>query len=122
MIDRVERRMPGTVHRHKLIVETAREMAQSLYEEVMHDNAIYDKWKELCPELTREFARERFVELMLPRLCDAARDTLAGMLAIPAHAHLHESIYHALLGDSSLARGNRALRRRARSIARADGQ
>lgn len=99
-------------HRHRLVVQTAMEMAGELYEEVMRDNELFAHWKRLCPELTPAILHERFCVLMTPHLLDPARATLAGMLATPINEDLKSTIFDALINDASLRRGNRAARRR----------
>ncbi len=85
---------------HKLVVETAREMARELYASVMRaDNALYADWKSKCAELTPAKAEELFVELMFPKLIEPARATLAKMLGDPTLKAVHETLYEALTKD-----------------------
>jgi hypothetical protein len=88
---------------HKLIRDTARDMAEELYEVVMKNNAIYEHWKRCCPELTRDIARALFVDMMYPKLIEEARATLAALLATNAiDEHRKTVIYDALVQDEPL--------------------
>ena len=90
---------------HSLVLKTAREMAHELFDEVMSgNNELYKGWKELCDNgnLTKEKAERLFVELISPKLLEPARAILAAMLANPAYAHLHESIYTSMLLDNAI--------------------
>jgi hypothetical protein len=93
------------VHAHRLVARTAKEMAEALYEECMTDNAVYAHWKSLCPDLSPNILRVRFVKLMLPNLLDAARATLAKMISTPLTEQLKAEIYDALILDSAFKRG-----------------
>lgn len=101
---------------HRLIRDTARDMAEELYEVVMKNNAIYEHWQRCCPELTRDLARAMFVEMMLPKLIESARATLAALLATNAVDEDRKTvIYDALVQDEPLRqqrlRPNQSLRR-----------
>lgn len=100
-------------HCHKLVMATAIEMAGEVYELVMVDNDKWAYWKSMCPDLTREAARDNFVELLWPKLIEEARATLAKMLAAPIHENLKATIYEALLLDAALQRGRPRRERRA---------
>ena len=58
---------------HKLIVATARSMAHELYDCVMQDDELYASWKAQCEDLTPKISEKLFVELMYPKLIEAAR-------------------------------------------------
>lgn len=92
-------------HAHHLIVETAKEMAHSRYEEMMGNNAWYDLWKKLNPELGANALEEKFVQMSIPKLLGEARTVLAGMLGRPGSEALQETIYEALVLDNTLIRG-----------------
>ena len=96
---------------HKLLVKTAQDMAHELYDCVMQDDSLYAYWKSQCDELTPKIAEKLFVQLMYPKLIEAARTTLAGMLANPMLTHLHEDIYDALVKDNALRPGRMAAMR-----------
>lgn len=101
---------------HRLIRDTARSMAEELYEVVMKNNAIYEHWKLCCPELTRDIARAMFVEMMYPKLLEQSRATLATLLATNAVDEDRKVvIYDALVQDEPLRqqrlRPNQSLRR-----------
>jgi hypothetical protein len=105
--------MPRTLYAHELVVKTAREMAEQLYEEVMSgSNEMYSGWKEQWPELDEAERQRRFVELLYPKLLEPARAILAHMLGDPQYAHLHESIYDSILKDKALQVGRAAPRGR----------
>lgn len=94
---------------HKLIVKTAKEMAEALFEEVMSgSNEMYADWKNQFPEKSSKERQEIFVQAIYPKLLEPARAILAHMLGQPQYAHLHESIYDALLKDYPLAHGRQA--------------
>ena len=99
---------PKQFQAHKLIVKTAQAMAHELYDCVMQDNELYAYWKSECEELTPKIAEKLFVKLMYPKLIEAARTTLARMLANPMLTHLHEDIYDALTKDYILRHGRLA--------------
>ena len=94
------------IHAHEQVVKVAISMAHELYAEVMRqDNTLYAEWKATCSELTPEVAERMFVQLMFPKLLEPARATLAKMLANPAHAALHESIYDSIILDNAVRAG-----------------
>lgn len=110
------------IYAHTQIVHTAMELARAEYSNMMaRDNALYADWKKTCPELTPEKAEELFVELRYPKLLEAARATMAGILNDPTKIHLHESIYDALCKDYILRHGRIAPQGRARVHVGADG-
>lgn len=99
---------PRQFQAHKLIVKTAKEMARELYACVMTDNDVYAYWKSQCEELTPKIAEGLFVQLIYPKLVEAARHTLVQMLTQPMLSHLHEDIYDALTKDYILRAGRMA--------------
>lgn len=92
-------------HAHKLIRDTARGMAEVVYESIMKDNNIYANWKAMCPELEPDLARKRFVILLYPRLLEEARHTLAQMLDKSYPEVLKEQIHDALVKDNLFREG-----------------
>lgn len=102
-------RLPGgqQVHAHKMIVELAKEMAHEVYSVVMRNNAVYDSWKVICPELTRDLAEAFFVDHLFPYLIEDARATLAGVLATNISEDLKESISEAIIRDTVFREGRR---------------
>lgn len=96
---------PPGVHAHKQVLHTALGMAYELYDLVMRDNEAYATWKRLCPDLTPEFLERKFVELMAPRLLEAARATLASLLTTPINEHLKMEIHDALVKDNRFVAG-----------------
>ena len=94
--------MPQNAHR--LVAKTAKGLAESLYEDVMHDNTLYALWKAICPELTPKLLRAQFVKMLIPHLLDTAVATLAGMLRGNYPEHLKDEIADALIKDAALGR------------------
>lgn len=96
-------------HAHRLVVETARGMAEALYEKLMSDNDLYSKWRDGNPGVGARRLQARFIDRNYPKLIEGARTILAGMLGNPlldpAQA---ESIYDALVLDATLRRGRGA--------------
>lgn len=93
-------------HAHKMVAETAKQMAGALYEKVMKSNVAYSEWLELNSDITD--ARElelRFIKLMIPKLLGEARANLASLLRTPISAELKDSIHEALVLDNTLRRG-----------------
>lgn len=97
-----------TMHVHKMIRATAIDMAAELYATVMKDNALYNHWKKLCPDLTPTLCEFLFIDMIWPKLVPQARATLASMLG-PGNANISEEmkerIYHALIEDNALKVG-----------------
>ncbi len=85
--------MPKIVHH--LIADTAKAMAQELYEELAHDNVFYQN----NPDQTK------FVDMMYPLLLEQARAMLATMLGEGYPEHLKPTIMDALTKDNTLPRG-----------------
>lgn len=89
------------VHAHKLVAETASQMAGALYEELAKNNVWYKK----NPD------QQAFIRLMTPKLLEQARRVLAGMLASPAYADtVKADIFSALTKDATLKRGRDQVR------------
>lgn len=94
------------VHAHKLVEQTAREMAHAIWDEAMsRDNELYRGVLRANPDCTVAQVELRFVRAILPRLLASARTTLAGMLGPGGNENLKPQIYEALLKDAALARG-----------------
>jgi hypothetical protein len=95
---------------HRLVAETAVEMANELFEVYAADNGIYRAMKE--KGLTTEAkARKAFVTRVAPRLLEDARQSLVSCLAEPddrVTPHMKQEIYEALIADNDL-RANRAV-------------
>jgi hypothetical protein len=97
-------------HCHPMIRATAIEMAGELYDLMMKNNAQWNEWKRMHPELHSLAEYEiRFLELKWPELIEDARTTLARMLAQPIAEELKVQIHDALVKDNGLrmARMNR---------------
>lgn len=100
--------MPKYLHAHKLVAETAEEMAQALFEIYASENAIYKQMR-MNGQITEKHARAKFVGRVAPTLFEDARKTLATMLAQPddrVTQHMKTEIYEALIADNEV----RALR------------
>lgn len=85
-----------TIYAHKLIAETAREMAKAVYEECASNNA----WYAANP------SRRNFVRHAAPTLIQQARETLTDMLQQPDVSEAQKAeIMDALVQDRSIPRG-----------------
>ena len=90
---------------HKLIAETAREMAAELFEHAMVHNERFRAWREASDNLPTEAIRRRYVEMAYPKLIEQARATLAALLAQPIDESLKKTIADALVLDNALQIG-----------------
>lgn len=98
------------VHAHKLVYETAQEMARALYGDLMRNNVAYAGWKKACESFGDDISNplvleRRFLEEVVPHLIEQARATLAEMLGQPINEGLKKSIYDALLKDAPFRAG-----------------
>lgn len=87
---------------HKMIAETAKQMAFELYDTLMQDNNWYALWKGQNPRLSPESLAKRFVARNWGQLVPSARATLVEMLRRPLDEALKEEISQALILDNSL--------------------
>lgn len=92
-------------HCHKLVAETAKGLANDLYEDLMGHNELYSKWKATHPSLNADGLRRAFVARNWNRLVEPARTTLALMLRGEIDNAAKEQIYEALVLDATLIRG-----------------
>ena len=114
---------PRRVAAHRQVYDTALGMAHEVYADLMAaDNELYADWKKQCPDLTPAKCEELFCELLVPKLLEPARATLAAMLGMPAYKHLHESIYDALIKDNILRPGRNAQRGRQHVVIEGEGK
>lgn len=81
---------------HKLIRDTAIEMAEALYEECARRS---DEWWANAPD------RKKWVRDTWPLLIEEARSTLAKMLSGPMPESLKEQIFEALSLDNAVRSG-----------------
>lgn len=90
-------KVPGQeTHAHKLVAKTAMEMANEVYEKSAgRNNAFYEKYPD----------REEYVKECWALYLDAARTTLAELLATNIAEALKEQIHDALIKDATLRRG-----------------
>ena len=82
---------------HRLIRDTARSMAEEIYEVGASDNDWYEKYPD----------RKAYVKAAWPLLIEEARATLARLLTTPINEKLKEQISEALILDNTL-RADRA--------------
>jgi hypothetical protein len=96
---------PGRgLNAHRLIAETAVEMAQELFEVYAHENDFYRKMR-ANGQVSEKQARLVFVERVAPRLLEDARQQLTTMLGMGddvVSPRLKEEIYEALIKDNEL--------------------
>ena len=93
---------------HFLIVKTAKEMANKLFEIYACDNLIYRTLR-ARGEITEKQARHRFVNRVAPKLYEDARQMLVACLSQPdsqVTPTMKDEIAEALIGDAPL-RANR---------------
>lgn len=90
-------RLPGKgAHAHKLVAQTAKEMAQEVYEKnAGRSNDFYKEYPDL----------NGYVENCWALYLDAARATLAQLLTTNLDESLKEQIHEALVRDATLRRG-----------------
>ncbi len=91
---------PQIRHAHRLIAQTAEEMAQAVYEECAKDNTWY----------AEHLDRRAFVREVAPTLISQARSTLGEALA--SHALDDDAkavIFQALQDDLAIPRGGRSV-------------
>lgn len=78
---------------HKLIAETAKEIAAAAYEDMALDNTFYQMWPN----------QKKFVNKQHRTFIRAAREALAKMLGMPEYSEeIKEEIFQALLLDRAL--------------------
>ena len=92
-------------HCHKLVKETAIEMAHECYAALMHRNDWYWDWQAAHPNMGPKALERFWVNQKWGEFVEGARATLAGMLASPIDEELKIQIYDALCLDQSLIRG-----------------
>lgn len=68
------------IYGHKLVVETAVQMAHELYDAMMMQNEWWEQWKGQNPGVSRHTLEQRFVNKNLPLLVPQARAALAKCL------------------------------------------
>ena len=103
-------RAGGGLNAHRLVAETAVDIANELFEEYARVNAIYRGMRE-AGLTTEKAARRQFVLLVAPRKLEEARESLVSCLAEPEDrvtAHMKQQIYEALIADNDL-RANRTV-------------
>jgi len=97
------------VHAHKLVVQTAVQMAHELYDVMMQDNQWWATWLAQNPGASRKAMEKRFVRRNLPLLVPQARAALARCLHPGQSSSLTEPdksrILEALVLDNQLVRG-----------------
>jgi hypothetical protein len=94
----------GGLNAHRLVAETAIEMANEAFELYARENGIY-KALRAQGQLNEKQARRFFVERVAPRMLEDARQTLTQMLGMDDNAvapNVKETIYEALILDNDL--------------------
>jgi hypothetical protein len=94
----------GGLNAHRLVAETAVEMANELFEAYALENAIYRKLR-ADGQVSEKAARRVFVERVAPRLLEDARGALTQCLAQPDEAvpvSMKDKIAEALIADNDL--------------------
>jgi hypothetical protein len=107
-----EIRMVGGLNVHRLVAEVAGEMANELFEAYARENAIYKRLR-ANGEISEKQARLFFVNRVMPKLYEDARQQLASCLAQPdeqVSEHMKAEIHEALCLDNAL-RANRMVAR-----------
>jgi hypothetical protein len=94
------------IYGHKLVVDTAVQMAHELYDSMMMQNQWWEEWKRLNPGASRHTLEQRFVNKNLPLLVPQARAALAKCLQpgqVPGLTERQkEEIAEALILDNQL--------------------
>lgn len=93
------------IHAHKLIADTAAEMAHECYDALMHRDDWYALWRSQNPGANAKVLEARWVRQHTKDFLAGARHILTGMLSKPIDDDLKEAIYKALVLDASLMRG-----------------
>jgi hypothetical protein len=89
--------IPGKgCHCHKLVAETAKEMAAATYEFLAKRS---DAW------YGQNLSQDKWVKRAWPLYIEEARRTLAGLLATAIAPELKDEIHDAIIKDGSLRRG-----------------
>jgi hypothetical protein len=107
-----EIRMVGGLNVHRLVADVACEMANELFEVYARENAIYKRIT-ANGEISEKQARLYFVNRVMPKLYEDARQQLASCLAQPdeqVSQHMKAEIHEALCLDNTL-RANRMVAR-----------
>lgn len=94
------------LHVHPLVLKTAKEMAETLFEAYAQDNVMYAQFRR--HGWTERRIRRVFVARVAPRLYEEARQTLAGILAGDYPQLMKDEVYDALCKDN-LLRANRTV-------------
>lgn len=100
---------------HWLIVKTAKEMANELFEVYARDNETYRVLRERG-EVTEKVARRKFVNRVAPKLYEEARQTLVKLLAEPEERvtlTMKDTIHEALVADNMLRANRQVAKERA---------
>lgn len=97
--------LPGGVHAHKLVAETALAMAHECYDALMQRNDWWALWQSEHPGLNKTQLEALWCSKHQADFLAGARHILAAQLAQPISVDLKETIYSALVLDTSLRRG-----------------
>ena len=100
-----------TAHVHIQVREVAKGIAGDLYERLMGDNPMFERWKKQNPGCNAKELERRFIEKNWPKCIEYARQALAALLRQP---HINEEtklhIVEVLAKDQSLVRGRHVRR------------
>lgn len=101
------RRERRVSHAHKMVAQTAQEMAKVVWDQIMTTRGdLFDIQKRAHPDMTTAELEEHFCSRLWPTMLDEARGALAGMLRSPSIDPLQAKlIYDALRLDNTLLRG-----------------
>ncbi len=94
-----------SAHAHVQVADTARGIAQALYERLMGDNALRAAWKKQNPGASEKQLVSRFVTANVAKCLPMARATLALLLRSSSDDRLKERVAEALILDASLMKG-----------------
>jgi hypothetical protein len=108
-----------TVHAHRQVVDTAKDIAREIYSALMQNNHRYLQWKKTALPMfpdgspTNQQLEDLFVNECFPSQIETARATLAGLLATPISEDLKSEIHDALVKDAPFAEGRKRARMKA---------
>lgn len=94
------------LHVHPLVLKTAMEMAEALFEDYARDNAIYAQFR--AHGWTEKRIRRVFVARVAPRFYEEARQAMTEILAGEYPQAMKDEVYEALCKDN-LLRANRTV-------------
>ncbi len=98
-----------TGHAHKLVLETARGMAEAMFEELIKKDGWLEMFARFFPpeerdRLTEDLMREAYVKKTAPHLLPEARAAIANSIPFLSTDELKAEAYDALLLDATLVK------------------